>query len=168
LILTQPESLTKNHDLTEFSCGVASLDIWLQKRALSNQIRDASRSFVVCDGDNKVVAYYSLAAGGIASNEAIGRFKRNMPNPIPVAILARLAIDQSWQGKGLGRGLFQDAVRRIITEGAADTLGIRGLITHAISPEAKEFYLSLGFDPSPSDPMTLMVTLADLRKAVTG
>jgi GNAT superfamily N-acetyltransferase len=88
-----------------------------------------------------------------------------MPNPIPVAVLARLAVDQDWQGKGLGRALFRDAARRV--EQAADAIGIRGIIVHAISKEAKNFYLALGFDPSPQEPMTLMVTLADLRAALS-
>jgi GNAT superfamily N-acetyltransferase len=96
---------------------------------------------------------------------ALGRFNRNMPNPIPVAVLARLAVDQDWQGKGLGRALFRDAARRV--EQAADAIGIRGIIVHAISKEAKNFYLALGFDPSPQEPMTLMVTLADLRAALS-
>ncbi len=84
-----------------------------------------------------------------------------MPDPIPVAVLARLAIDRAWQGKGLGRGLVRDSVRRISQ--AADHVGIRGIVVHAISDEAKAFYLSLGFETSPLDPMTLMITLVDVR-----
>ncbi len=92
---------------------------------------------------------------------APGRFRRNMPNPIPVAVLARLAVDERWQGHGIGRALFRDAARRVVH--AAETIGIRGIVVHAISEEARRFYLALGFDASPVDPMTLMVTLSDVR-----
>ena len=84
-----------------------------------------------------------------------------MPEPIPVAVLARLAVDQALHGHGLGRALFQDSALRVLN--AADAIGIRGMIVHAISEEAKAFYLKLGFDPSPLDPMTLMVILADVQ-----
>ena len=88
-----------------------------------------------------------------------------MPDPIPVAVLARLAIAKSHQGRGMGRSLFQDAARRVIH--ASDAIGIRGLLVHAISDEAKRFYVRLGLDPSPIEPMTLMTTIADLRMAMT-
>ena len=96
---------------------------------------------------------------------AAGRFRRNMPNPIPVAVLARLAVDHDWQGRGIGRALFQDAARRVAQ--AADVIGIRGIVVHAISEEAKNFYVALGFDPSPREPMLLMVTLGDVRAAIS-
>jgi GNAT superfamily N-acetyltransferase len=112
-----------------------------------------------------VVGYYALAAGSIIVEGAPGRFRRNMPNPIPVAILARLAIDGAWQRRGIGRALFRDAARRVAH--AADSIGIRGIVVHAISADAKNFYLALGFDPSPHDPMTLMVTLSDIRATLT-
>jgi len=97
----------------------------------------------------------------VTVENAPGRFRRNMPNPIPVAVLARLAVDRDLQGHGIGRGLFRDAARRVAH--AADAIGIRGIVVHAISDAAKDFYVKLGFDPSPSEPMTLMVTLADIR-----
>ncbi len=146
--------------LGAFQSGVASLDDWLKRRARANQASGASRTFVVSN-EHRVVAYYALASGAVSPTGATGRFKRNMPEPIPVAVLARLAVDQSFQGQGLGRALFRDGALRII--GAAETLGIRGVLVHAVSDDAKAFYLALGFDPSPLDPMTLMVTLADLR-----
>ena len=89
-----------------------------------------------------------------------------MPDPISVAVLARLAVDRRWQGKGVGRALFSDAASRVAQ--AADIIGIRGIVVHAISEEAKSFYIALGFDPSPREPMTLMVTLTDVRAALTG
>jgi GNAT superfamily N-acetyltransferase len=146
-----------------FTSGASSLDLWLKRRALSNQISGASRSFVVVEAD-RVVAYYALASGAITVSSAQGRFRRNMPDPIPIVLLARLAVDQEYQGQGLGRTLFRDAGLRVMQ--AAETLGIRGIVVHAISTEAKRFYTALGFDESPLDPMTLMVTLADLREAL--
>jgi predicted N-acetyltransferase YhbS len=159
--LSAPGPLADHHELTEFSSGVPSLDEWLQRRAHTNQASGASRSFVVTEGQ-RVVAYYALASGGIVPADAPGRFRRNMPDPIPVAVLGRLAIDQAWQGRGLGRALFRDCAFRVAH--AADTLGIRGIVVHAISAQAKAFYQAIGFDPSPTADMTLMVTLADLRR----
>lgn len=158
--LLAPQPLAEHHRTEGFTSGVASLDDWLKRRALANQASGASRTFVVCD-DHRVIGYYALAAGAISVQEASGRFRRNMPEPIPVAILARLAVDQAYQGQGIGRALFRDSARRVMH--AADTIGIRGIVVHALSEEAQAFYQALGFDPSPLDPMTLLVTLADLR-----
>jgi GNAT superfamily N-acetyltransferase len=157
---TPPEPLASYHSLADFDCGILALDDWLKRRSLSNQTSGATRTFVTC-ADERVVGYYALAAGSINTQAVRGSFRRNMPDPIPVVILARLAIDRSCQGRGLGRALFRDAALRVI--GAADTIGIRGIIVHAISPEAKDFYLALGFDLSPLEPMTLAIALKDLR-----
>ena len=161
-----PEPLNAEHVLSDFDSGVASLDDWLRRRAAQNQISGASRTFVVCasPGSRQVVAYYALAASAVAPDAAPGRFRRNMPDPIPVVVLGRLAIARVHQGRGLGRALFQDGAKRVVH--AADAIGIRGLLVHAISDEAKAFYASLGLDPSPLDPMTLMTTLADLKAAL--
>lgn len=158
--LLAPQPLAEHHRTEGFTSGITSLDDWLKRRALANQASGASRTFVVCN-EHQVIGYYALAAGAISLQDASGRFRRNMPEPIPVAILARLAVDQSCQGQGIGRALFRDGARRVIH--AADTIGIRGIVVHAISEEAKAFYQALGFDPSPADPMTLLVTLTDLR-----
>ena len=130
---------------------------------MKNQATGASRTFVVCEG-NRVVAYYALASSAITVDEAPGRFRRNMPDPIPVVVLGRLAVDRSMHGQGLGRALMRDAALRVIQ--AADSIGIRGMITHALSPEAKAFYERVGFESSPLDPMTLMVTLNDLKASL--
>ncbi|MDP1692451.1 MAG: GNAT family N-acetyltransferase [Burkholderiaceae bacterium] len=159
-MIQSPEPLTAEHALGGFDSGVSSLDDWLRRRALQNQASGASRTFVVCDA-GQVVAYYALAASAVAPDAAPGRFRRNMPDPIPVVVLARLAITRDHQGRGLGRALFQDAANRVIH--AADTIGIRGLLVHAISEEAKAFYVRLGLDPSPLESMTLMTTVADLK-----
>ena len=158
--LSRPEPLADEHELTNFFCGVSSLDNWLRRRARANQVSGASRTFVVAV-DQKVVGYYALASGAIATADSVGRFRRNMPDPIPVAVLGRLAVDRSHQGRGLGRALLHDCVLRVAH--AADAIGIRGIVVHAISEQAKAFYLALGFEPSPADPMTVMVTLADIR-----
>jgi GNAT superfamily N-acetyltransferase len=162
-MIGRPEPLTAEHALGAFDSGVASLDEWLRRRAWTNQLSGASRSFVALDG-SQVIAYCALAASAVAADAAPGRFKRNMPDPIPVVVLGRLAISRTHQGQGLGRALFQDAAHRVIR--AADAIGIRGLLVHAISDAARAFYLRLGLAPSPLDPMTLMATLADLKLAL--
>ena len=158
--LSAPEPLTAHHDTATFACGVESLDIWLKQRAMKNQTTGASRTFVVCDG-KRVVAYYALASSAVAVEAATGSLRRNMPDPIPVVILGRLAVDHSLQGGGMGRALVCDACLRVIA--AADAIGIRGMIIHALSESAQTFYERVGFDPSPLDPMTLMATISDLR-----
>ena len=162
--LSPPEPLADHHDFGNFCSGEPSLDDWLRRRARTNQISGASRTYVVCEG-KMVIAYYALASGVVTAENAPGRFRRNMPNPIPVAVLARLAVDQNWQGRGLGRALFRDSAQRVAQ--AADAIGIRGIVVHAISEEAKKFYVTLGFNPSPQEPMTLMVTLSDVREALS-
>lgn len=162
-MVTPPEALTAGHALGGFDSGVPSLDDWLRRRALKNQQSGASRTFVVDDAGS-VIAYYALAASAVAPDAAAGRFRRNMPDPIPVVVLARLAIARPWQGRGLGRALFQDAALRVVH--AAGSIGIRGLLVHAISDDAKAYYLRLGLVPSPLDPMTLMATVADLKAAL--
>ncbi|MGH6680791.1 MAG: GNAT family N-acetyltransferase [Bradyrhizobium sp.] len=161
--LSRPEPLYDAHELDDFFCGIASLDDWLKRRARGNQVSGASRTYVVAD-NRKVVGYYALASGAFAVESSVGRFRRNMPDPIPVAVLGRLAVDRAQQGKGLGRALFRDCALRVAH--AADTIGIRGIVVHAISDQAKAFYQSLGFDPSPREPMTLMVTLGDIRRII--
>ncbi|HEX3983905.1 MAG TPA: GNAT family N-acetyltransferase [Acidisoma sp.] len=160
MALSAPQPLSDLHDLTEFLSGVASLDDWLKRRARANQVSGASRTFVVTDGQ-RVVGYYALASGAISAASVPGKFRRNMPDPIPIVLLGRLAVDRSHQGHGLGRALFRDCAMRVAY--AADFIGIRGLVVHAISDEAKAFYLALGFEASPAEPMTLMVTLNDVR-----
>ena len=158
-----PEPLGAGHDLSTFFSGSPALDDWLKRRALANQSSGASRTYVVSRGEI-VIGYYALAVGAVAASEATGRVRRNMPDAIPVMILARLAIDRAEQGRGLGRALLGDAIRRTLQ--AADIAGIRAMLVHAISAEAKAFYEGTGFKPSPIDPMTLMITLDDVRRAL--
>lgn len=158
-----PEPLASHHRLEDFACGEATLDAWLKRRAAANQVSGASRTFVACEGGS-VVAYYALSSGAVALDAAVGRFRRNMPDPIPVVILARLAVAEAHHGQGLGRALVHDAARRTLH--AAEAIGVRGLLVHALSANAAEFYRKLGFDPSPLDPMILMVTLSDVRASL--
>lgn len=160
MTIRSPELLAGHHRLERFRSGVESMDQWLTRRALRNQASGASRTFVVCNGEF-VVAYYALASGAVTVSAAPGRLRRNMPDPVPVVVLARLAVDVSHQGMGIGRALVRDAGRRVIQ--AADMIGIRGLLVHALSDEARRFYESLGFEASPLDPMLLSATLADLK-----
>ena len=139
-----------------FACGTPTLDDWLKRRARANQISGASRTYVAAEA-GRVMGYYCLSSGALALNDAPGSLKRNMPDPIPMAILGRFAVDQSWQGRGLGVALLRDAVER--TQTASAILGIRGLIVHALSDQAKAFYEHHGFVASPVRPMTLVMSL---------
>lgn len=147
-MLRVPELLTVAHETDSFHCGVSSLDDWLHRRAMRNQASGSSRTFVACD-DDRIAGYYALAASAVAPDAATGRFRRNMPDPVPVAVLGRLAIDKAYQGKGLGRALFRDAALRV--QAAADSIGIRGLLVHTVSVDAKAFYIALGLAESPLD-----------------
>jgi GNAT superfamily N-acetyltransferase len=161
--LSPPDPLGDDHLMEGFTSGEAVLDDWLARRARANQASGASRTYVLCEG-RRVVGYYALASGAIAQATVTGKFRRNMPEPIPVVVLARMAVDRSQQGRGLGRAMFGDAARRVVH--AADTIGIRGIVVHAISDDARKFYVALGFDPCPGEAMTLVVTLSDVRAAL--
>jgi GNAT superfamily N-acetyltransferase len=155
-MLSAPAPLSAEHRLDDFACGVDSLDDWLKRRARPNQVSGASRTYVVAEG-TQVVGYYCLASGALALNDAPALVRRNMPDPVPVAILGRLAIHQAWQGRGVGVALLQDAVLR--TFHASEILGIRGLLVHALSGEAKAFYEHHGFVASPTQLMSLILSL---------
>jgi GNAT superfamily N-acetyltransferase len=158
-----PEKISSEHDLSQFQCGEPALDEWLRRRALQNEESGASRTYVVCAG-KRVVGYYALAAGAIAHVDAPGRVRRNMPDPVPVMVIGRLAVDQSTQGQAIGPALLRDAVLRTLQ--AAEIAGVRAILVHAISGRAKRFYEKSGFISSPLDPMTLMITVAEARKAI--
>jgi GNAT superfamily N-acetyltransferase len=155
-LLSAPEKLNAGHDLSQFQCGEAELDDWLKRRALNNEASGASRTYVVCIG-LRVVGYYALANGAALHMDAPGSVKRNMPNPVPVMVIGRLAIDLNFQGRGIGTALLKDAVLR--TAQAAEIAGIRAILVHAMSPAAKRFYEKLGFVASPTNSMTLMITV---------
>lgn len=163
MTLTPPARLEAGHDVTSFDCGQPVLDSWLQRRGFGNETSGASRTYVVCAG-NRVVGYYALAAGSVANAASPGGIRRNMPDPIPVLLLGRLAVDRAWQGKGIARGLLRDAALR--THRAADIVGIRALLVQAIDDGAAEFYARHGFRPAPIDPHLLFMPLSQVRASL--
>ena len=161
--INAPRPLDADDEVSSFQSGVDSLDNWLRRRALANQVSGASRTYVISSG-GRVVGYFALAAGAVAQQEATGAVRRNMPDPIPVMVLARLAVDTEYQGLGLGSALLRDALMRAVQ--AADVIGIRAILVHAISDDARAFYERYGFKPSPIDNMTLMITIREARHAM--
>ena len=157
LTLRAPAPLTTDHLVADFDCGESSLNDWLKRRALANQSSGASRTFVVADADGRVMGYYALAAGAVSHALAVGAVRRNMPDPVPVLVLGRLAVDKQAQGMRLGAGLLQDAVKRSLT--VAQHAGVRALLVHALDARAKAFYEYYGFQASPVQPMVLMLRL---------
>jgi GNAT superfamily N-acetyltransferase len=164
-VISPPEKLSANHDLQQFICGEPTLDDWLRKRALQNEQSGASRTYVVCVG-KRVVGYYALAVGAVWHVDAPGRIRRNMPDPVPVMVIARLAVDQMFQGRAVGPALLRDAVLRTLQ--AAEIAGIRAILVHAISERARRFYEKWGFIASPVEAMTLMITVEEARRALEG
>jgi len=161
--ITALERLSASHNLAQFSCGEPSLDHWLRSRALQNEKSDASRTYVVC-ADGCVAGYYALATGAVAHSEAASRAKRNMPDPVPVILIGRLAIDSRFQGRGIGPDLLRDAVLRILQ--AAEIAGIRAILVSAISANAERFYRKYGFIPSPANRQTLMITVTEASRVL--
>lgn len=157
-VLCSPRPLVAAHLVADFSSGEPVLDDWLKRRALANQVAGASRVFVVADERQQVMGYYALAAGAVAHRTATGAVRRNMPDPVPVLVLGRLAVDRRAQGIKLGAALLQDAVKRACT--VAGNAGVRALLVHALNDRARDFYLHYGFQPSPLQPMTLMLRLS--------
>ena len=157
--LGAPTPIQAFHDASQFTCRHASLSTWIAKRALANAASGASRTYVVCAAEHQVVGYYALAAGSVACAVAPGRLRRNMPDPLPVIVLGRLAVHSSWSGRGIGSGLLKDAVLRSIQ--ASSLIGVRALLCHAIDDEAAAFYLKHDFVASPLDPLTMMLGLRD-------
>jgi len=157
LQLSAPQPLLTDHFLDQFACGEADLDEWLKRRAMSNQLSGASRTFVVADQDKRIYGYYAMAAGAVAHQMATSSVRRNMPDPVPVMVLARLAVDHRAQGIKLGASLLQDAVNRAVA--VSQNAGVRALLVHALHDRAKQFYEHYGFQASSVHPMTLMLRL---------
>jgi GNAT superfamily N-acetyltransferase len=156
--------LEGKHDLSGFDCGNPALTVWLRKFAWANQRADSAQTYVAVDGD-RVAGYYALATGSVRKDESPERIVKGLANhPIGVVLLARLAVDLDQQGKGLGKALLFDALTRI--EAAADIVGVRAVLVHAIDDAARRFYQYFNFEPSPVDPFQLMLLLKDLRKAL--
>ncbi len=161
--ISAPCPISEAHIVTTFDCGDTTLNDWLQRRANKNESSGASRTFVVCV-DNTVIGYYSLCVGAIAREDTSGKVRRNMPDPVPMMVLGRLAVDVNWQSKQIGIGMLKDAIKRTII--VAEQVGIRALLVHALSDNARNFYRHWGFHESPTNDMTLMITLDEARKAI--
>ena len=160
--LGRVEKLNASHSSEAFACGKEALDRFLKRFALINQKAGSAQTYVVCRGGQRIVGYYSLCVGAVEQAEAPSRVTKGLArHPIPVMLLARLAIDQSEQGCGLGKALLKDALLR--TTQAADIAGIRALLVHAKDDEARSWYEALDFEPSPTDPYHLFLLLKDLR-----
>jgi GNAT superfamily N-acetyltransferase len=158
------EKLRGDHDLAPFDCGKDELNRFLKRFALANQQAQSAQTYVACQG-NLVVGYYSLAFGSVAHEHTPERVKKGLARyPIPVMILARLAIDQQFQGKGLGQGMLKDALERTIR--AAEIGGLRAMLVHAKDDSARVFYEHFNFESSPTDPYHLYVLVKDLKRMV--
>lgn len=162
--LQAPALLTERHNRDEFDCGSEPLNQYLRQHAWVNQQAGAARTYVATCGD-RLVGYYTLAYGSIEHQEATPRVRKGLArHPIPVMALARLAVDQSYHGRGIGKGLLRDALLRTLQ--AAEIAGLRAVIVHAKDPGARSFYARFGFESSPLDEFHLMLLLKDLRRMV--
>jgi GNAT superfamily N-acetyltransferase len=154
--------LRREHELSRFDCGNLVLTTWLRKFAWTNQQADSAKTYVALRRD-RVAGYYALSAGSVHRHESPERIAKGLAShPVGVVLLARLAVDKEEQGKGLGKALLFDALKRV--EEAADIVGVRAVLVHAIDDSASQFYEH--FDPSPVDPFRLMLLVKDLRKAL--
>lgn len=162
--LEGPFPISADHELAVFDCGVATLNDWLKRRAVENNRTGASRTYVVCEGQ-EVIAYYCLSTGAVDHDISPSQLRRNMPDPIPVVVLGRLAVDQRYQNRKLGHVLLKDAILRSLQ--IAEIAGAVALLVHSISEEARRFYLSAGFVELPSQPKTLYLLMRTVRQTDT-
>jgi GNAT superfamily N-acetyltransferase len=153
--ISAPEPIGSDHDVSQFDCGKPVLDDWLKTKALKSEGRSA-RCFVVCES-KAVIGYYALSTGHVAHAGAPRALRQNMPDPAPVIVIGRLAVDRAWHGKGIGSHLLRDALRRILA--ASQHVGMRAVIVHAIDDEAVPFYAAYGFRPFPNEPRTLWLPI---------
>ena len=158
-----PHPLAATHDLSGFDCGEPELDDWLRRRALRNQASRASRTFVVTRGD-VVAGYHALAVGSVARIDTVNDLRRNMPDPIPVMVLGRLAVHRPFAGAGVGAGLLKDAIHRTLA--VSEMAGVAALVVHAKHEKAAGFYLRHGFRPSPLRELVLMLPVRELAASL--
>lgn len=160
------EKLRPEHPIEVFDCGREELDRYLLRYAWANQQAGAAQTYIGLLGDT-VVGYHTLAVGQVEREEAPERLTKGLArHPVPITLLARLAVDRRWQGKGIGKALLKDAMQRTLQ--AADIAGIRAFTVHAKDEEARAFYQKFDFIPSPTDPMHLFVLLKDVRRSISG
>lgn len=164
-LIRAPAPLAVDHKLTDFDCGYASLNEWLKRRAVkASQFGGSARTYVACDQDQQVLGYYALASGAIRRHDSASKVRRNSPDPVPVILLGRLAVDVRFSGQGIGRGLLKDAFLRAYA--AAGHIGVRAVLVHALDEQARAFYLKHGFYDSPTHEMTLMLTMSELERMI--
>ncbi len=162
--LNSPVPLEARHHVADFDCGVPALNTYLQKFALQNQRNQSARTYVATRGE-RVVGYYTLAAGSARREETPARVAKGLAaHPVPVILLARLAVDITEKGKGMGAGLLKDALLRATA--AADIIGWRAVMVHAKDESAKAFYQRFSFEPSASDPFRLFLLMKDIRASL--
>lgn len=161
--LQAPVPLADHHDVEAFASGAPTLDAWIRRKARANQASGASRTYVLCRGD-RVVGFYALAVGSVSHDHSPRKLRQNMPDPAPVIVLGRLAVDASEHGNGLGRALLRDAVLRVAA--AAREVGVAAMLVHALNDRAKAFYVAAGFEPSPVDPMVLILRIKDINALI--
>lgn len=164
--LHRPEPVGAHHQVAAFECGVPALDEFLIRHALTNHQSGSAKTFVATTDNHIVTGYYSLAASQVMYADAPMRLQKGVArHPIPVVLLARLAVNRDWQGKGLGPGLLKDAILRVL--GASEGVGIRALLVHAKDEVAKAFYQHFDFETLPGYPLHLVLLLKDARKIIT-
>ncbi|MDJ0616807.1 MAG: GNAT family N-acetyltransferase [Calothrix sp. MO_192.B10] len=161
--INSPQPLTSEHDVSDFKSTSEPLNKWLREKALKNHEGDTARTYVVTI-ENKVIGYYCLATSSVAREIATSKVKRNAPDPIPCMLIGRLAVDIDWEGRGIGSGLLRDAIFRTLN--VAEIAGIKCILVHAKDEESKHFYIKHRFQESPLKPLTLMMTLKDIRASL--
>lgn len=158
-----PRAISEDDDTSDFESGEPSLDEYLRRRALANHVQGASRCFVTCRS-GRVVGYYALASASVQHSDVAGKVRRNTPDPVPVILLSRLAVDHKEQGTGLGKNLLRDAILRSVE--ASEIIGVRALLVHALHDNARAFYAHFDFEPSPTDPLHLLLLIKDARAVI--
>lgn len=165
MTIKKPEPLNKDHNLTDFNSNYPELDEWLKKYAFQAKMSGSANTFIVAD-DSVVVGFYSLTVGQVDVIEASERVKKGMGKyPIPVVVLARLAVHHAYQGKGIGKGMLKDAILK--TFHIAEQGGVRALLVHAIDEKANSFYKRFGFESSPVRENQLLLLLKDAKKIIS-
>ncbi len=162
-----PRLLAATHKLAEFDCGQAELNDWLQNIARQAHGSGSAKTFVVVGAQENVIGYYSLAVGNVANLYVPERIRKGMGrHPVPVMLLARLAVSVLHQGRGIGTGLLKDAIRRTLL--ASEHAGIRAMLVHPIDDDAAHFYASHGFEASPMRAQQMLLLLKDAKRLLSG
>jgi predicted N-acetyltransferase YhbS len=157
--------LAADHDLSAFDCGEASVNHWLQRRARKNEQSGASRVYVVCN-DRTVIAFYTLSASAVVHDRVRGRFRRGMPDPVPVMLLGQLGVDTRYQRRGMAASLVRDALLRCVS--VSSQAGVAAVLVDALTEDLVPFYRRLGFDAiSETEPTTMMIRMKDVRAVLS-